>query len=342
MIYWHDIGFAVVLALMIDAVVGDPDWLWRRIPHPVALFGRAISIGERRLNVESQSSSTRKRNGLILIVVLILGAVAIGLALAFAARTVLGDSWAWLAMGVIGAMLIAQNSLYVHVARVRDAFATGGLPDARVQVGMIVGRDPSTLDEPGVVRASIETTAENFSDGVVAPVFWFLLFGLPGLFAYKLINTADSMIGYRNDRYRDFGWAAARIDDLANLIPARLSGVIIAVAGVCTKARHGTATHRSTTEQRAGLIRILRTMFADAGKHASPNAGWPESAMAAALGVALAGPRTYDGQRVEGAYLNAGGRMAPLPSDISEALSIFLYACVIHGLIVATVTLFAS
>ena len=174
-----------------------------------------------------------------------------------------------------------------------SAFADGGLAEARCAVSMIVGRDPDQLDEAGVCRAAIESCAENFSDGVVAPVFWLALLGLPGLIAYKAINTADSMIGHLSPRYESFGWAAARLDDLVNLIPARLSGLLVAAVAPIAGGTTGTA---------------LKVMWRDAAKHRSPNAGWPESATAGALGLALAGPRRYGERIVDDVFLNAEAR----------------------------------
>jgi adenosylcobinamide-phosphate synthase len=232
----------------------------------------------------------------------------------------------WIGFGVealIASTLIAQRSLYQHVARVRRAFTEGGLPAARQAVAMIVGRDPERLDEGGVARAAIESTAENFSDGIVAPVFWLALLGLPGLIAYKAINTADSMIGHRSTRYIDFGWAAARLDDLVNLIPARLSGILVALAAPVS---------------RGSIIASLKIMMRDASKHRSPNAGWPESAMAGALGIAIAGPRVYAEGAVNDPYLNAEGRTAA-PDDIGRALRVFVAACVSQTTIYAALAL---
>src|SRR6185436_6153403 len=211
---------------------------------------------------------------------------------------------------------IAQRSLYQHVARVRSAFTDGGLAEARRAVSMIVGREPDQLDEAGVCRAAIESCAENFSDGVVAPVFWLALFGLPGLIAYKAINTADSMIGHRSPRYLSFGWASARLDDLVNLIPARLSGLLVAMVAPIAGGTTGTA---------------LRVMWRDAAKHRSPNAGWPESATAGALGLALAGPRRYGEQIVDDPLLNAEARKDAAPVDIGRALKLLVAACLLQA-----------
>jgi adenosylcobinamide-phosphate synthase len=297
MLVHGDALLLVVAALLLDAVIGDPDWLWRRAPHPVVWIGSGIGWLERRLNPESWSRRQRKLAGVVTVIALVSVAMLVGGLLA----DLLNDNWIGFAIeALIASTLIAQRSLYQHVARVRRAFTEGGLPAARQAVAMIVGRDPEQLDEAGVARAAIESTAENFSDGIVAPVFWLALLGLPGLIAYKAINTADSMIGHRSTRYIDFGWAAARLDDLVNLIPARLSGILVALAAPVS---------------RGSIIASLKIMMRDASKHRSPNAGWPESAMAGALGIAIAGPRVYAEGAVNDPYLNAEGRTAE-PDDI--------------------------
>jgi adenosylcobinamide-phosphate synthase len=196
-----------------------------------------------------------------------------------------------------------------------------------VAVSRIVGRDPEALDEAGVCRAAIESTAENFSDGIVAPAFWYLIAGLPGILAYKAVNTADSMIGHRSDRYRAFGWAAARLDDLLNYIPARISGALLTAAA---PAVGGSAKG------------ALNAMLRDARKHRSANAGWPEAAMAGALGLALAGPRIYASGRVEDAWMNASGRPNAKPSDIASALRLLVATCLAHAFLVAVVGLIAQ
>ena len=238
--------------------------------------------------------------------------------------TTYGDIAAMAGLGLIASVFIAQQSLYRHVSRVRSAFTTGGLVAARAAVAMIVGRDPESLDEGGVARAAIESCAENFSDGVVAPVFWLALLGLPGLLVYKAINTADSMIGHRTSRHRDFGWAAARLDDMLNLLPARLAGLLIVLAAPVA---------------RGSLAVSLKTMWRDARKHRSPNAGWPESAMAGALGVALAGPRRYGAAVVDDPFLNSEARKNAVPDDIGRALKILIAACILEFAIYAALLL---
>jgi adenosylcobinamide-phosphate synthase len=310
----------VVAALLLDAVIGDPDWLWRRLPHPVVWIGNGIGWLERWLNREDWSRRQRKLAGVVTIIALVSVAMLVGGLLA----DLLNDNWIGFGVeALIASTLIAQRSLYQHVARVRRAFTEGGLPAARQAVAMIVGRDPERLDEGGVARAAIESTAENFSDGIVAPVFWLALLGLPGLIAYKAINTADSMIGHRSTRYVDFGWAAARLDDLVNLIPARLSGILVALAAPVS---------------RGSIIASLKIMMRDASKHRSPNAGWPESAMAGALGIAIAGPRVYAEGVVNDLYLNAEGRTAK-PDDIRRALRVFVAACLLQVMIYAALAL---
>jgi adenosylcobinamide-phosphate synthase len=313
--------FVVVAALAFDALVGDPDWLWRRLPHPVVWIGSFIGWLDRSLNRETWSPAQRKWAGIGAILLLLVISVLTGILIEFALRPV---AFGTILIGLIASTLIAQRSLYQHVQQVRSAFADGGLDEARRAVSMIVGRDPDQLDEPGVCRAAIESCAENFSDGVVAPVFWLALLGLPGLIAYKAINTADSMIGHRTARHQDFGWAAARLDDLANLIPARLSGLLLAAVAPVVNGTVATA------------FKIMRR---DAGKHRSPNAGWPESAMAGSLGLALAGPRRYGEHRVDDPFLNPESRKVAAPDDISRALALLVSACLLEAVAYAALAL---
>ncbi len=324
MLTHSDVLIVVLIAIAIDAVIGDPDAIWRRWPHPVTWIGWLIGRLDAALNHDSNTFAQRKFMGVaaLLLIILVCGAVA--LALDMALRALLFHPWT---SGLIASVLIAQNSLYVHVARVRDAFKSGGLPAARQAVSMIVGRNPDSLDEAGVARAAIETTAENFSDGVVAPVFWFALLGLPGLVLYKAINTADSMIGHRSARHEAFGWAAARLDDVANLVPARIAGVLVALAVPLAGGSPATS---------------LTIMWRDAGLHKSPNAGWPEAAMAGALGIALAGPRRYGDRLVDDRFLNAEGRQQATPHDIARALRVLIGACVLQFLLIASLALLAT
>lgn len=300
---------AVLLAaLVVDRVVGDPDWLWRRFSHPVVLFGHAISFAERRLNRSADAASTRRLKGQIAIAGLLLAAALCGWVLAR-----LFDG-----MGVVGLLLeiavvavfLAQRSLADHVLAVATGLREHGLEGGRKAVSMIVGRDPEALDQSAVCRASIESLAENFSDGIVAPALWYAVFGLPGLLSYKMLNTADSMIGHLNERYTDFGRAAARLDDLANWPAARLSAMLIAAGAGLVKGK-------------GAMRRAAGTAMRDSSLHRSPNAGWPEAAMAGALGLALAGPRRYQGEVVIEASLNASGSGRAGAQHIEEALSIY-------------------
>ena len=297
----------LLLAIGLDALVGDPEWLWRRVPHPVVLFGRIVRLLDAGLNREAMQPTSRRALGVAAEAVLLLVAVGLGwlLARVFAALPL-----GWVLEAAVVAVFLALRSLHQHVKAVADAFDSG-LGQARAAVRHIVGRDPDSLDTHGVCRAAIESCAENFSDGVVAPAFWYVLLGLPGLLAYKAANTADSMIGHRTTRHEAFGWAAARTDDLLNLIPARLSGLLLAAAS-------GAATWRS-----------IGAMRRDASRHRSPNAGWPEAAMAGALGLALAGPRRYVGHMVEDAWMGSGGRPEATPQDLRAALRLLTRAGVL-------------
>jgi adenosylcobinamide-phosphate synthase len=318
---WGDTLFVVVAALALDALIGDPDWVWRRFPHPVVLLGELVNLLDRGLNRESWPAEQRKIAGIAAILALVAAAAIVGLLLELVLRGVPGGN---LLRALIASILIAQRSLYQHVDQVRSAFAEGGLLAAREAVSMVVGRDPERLDQAGVCRAAIESCAENFSDGVVAPALWLALLGLPGLIAYKAINTADSMIGHRSERYEAFGWAAARLDDLVNFVPARLAGLLLAIVAPVA----------------GGLIAAaLLAMRRDAPSHRSPNAGWPESATAGALGLALAGPRHYAEGIVDDPFLNAEGRAEATPEDIGRTLDLYFAACVLEGAAYAALAL---
>jgi adenosylcobinamide-phosphate synthase len=302
----------LLIALIVDRIIGDPDWLWRRISHPVVLFGHAIGFADRKFNRPTDRAGKRRRNGNVAIAVLLIGAAIIGgvLASLFARLGLVGT----VLEVIVVAVFLAQKSLADHVEAVARGLRNGGLAGGRMAVSMIVGRDPEALDESGVSRAAIESLAENFSDGIVAPALWYALFGLPGLLAYKMLNTADSMIGHLNERHRDFGRAAARLDDFANWPAARLSALLIAA---------GAGLSRGVPAMR----RAAETALMDSGLHRSPNAGWPEAAMAGATGLALAGPRQYGGELVMEASLHAAGHRQAGSVDIVSALRVFLRAC---------------
>lgn len=288
----------VLAAAGLEGAVGYPAWLHGRLPHPVSWLGAGLNFLERRLN---RGGDLRRRLAGLATLAIIAGAAAL-------AGYILDRlDWAPLLI-VAGALGLAARSLYDHVAVVARAT---NLTSARAAVAMIVGRDVDRLDEEGVAAAALESLAESFNDGVAAPLFWFLVGGLAGLFAYKAVNTADSMIGHREEPYRCFGWAAARTDDLVNLVPARFSGALIALVGG----------------------RGWKVMLRDAGNHASPNSGWPEAAMAGALGVQLGGPVSYGGAAYERPFFGAGPR--PTMLDLRRGLGLYLRACAVLGIALA-------
>lgn len=306
----------LVAALGIEALFGYPQRLYKLIGHPVTWIGALISKLDRDLNRDDESRAARKASGVLALIVL----VAIPAGLAWIVQIELASTWLGnIALVLIASTMLASRSLYDHVRDVAQALRNEGLDAGRTMVGRIVGRNPETLDEHGVARAAIESLAENASDGITAPVVWFALLGLPGLAAYKAINTADSMIGHRTPRHEAFGWAAARLDDLVNLPASRLTGFLFALA-----ARF---IPNGSTDN------AFRAMRRDAHRHRSPNAGWPESAMAGALGLKLNGPKTYGATHVDDAYMGDGRREATA-DDIDRALRLagVAWALMIAGL----------
>ncbi|MBP2562966.1 adenosylcobinamide-phosphate synthase [Neorhizobium galegae] len=292
-------------ALITERIFGYPDWLFRRIGHPVTWIGALISRLDRDLNRESDDFSTRKRKGVYALLALLGITTLLGLVIEYDLMML---PFGPILLVLIAASLPAQKSLETHVEAVATALRDGGLLAGRKAVSKIVGRDPEKLDEAAVCRAAIESLAENFSDGVVAPAFWMGIFGLAGGVGYKAANTADSMIGHKLPRYEAFGWAAARFDDLINLPASRLSALLFAVAaGFIDGASPGNA---------------VRAVRRDARHHRSPNAGWPEAAMAGALGIALAGPRSYGGRMIEARFMGEGGRSELNHHDIRRALKL--------------------
>jgi adenosylcobinamide-phosphate synthase len=315
---------SALAALVIEAAFGYPQALVRRIGHPVMWIGALIAWADRRWNRAADSFAVRRVWGVALVVGLAAIMAALGLLLTGILQRLLPEPLSAVVLGLVASSLLAQRSLDQHVAAVAAGLEQGGLAGGRRAVAMIVGRDPDSLDEAGVARAAIESLAENFSDGVVAPLFWLAIAGLPGMLIYKAVNTADSMIGHLAERHRAFGWAAARLDDLINLPASRLSALwlVLAACVIPAASAHG----------------AWRVVWRDARLHRSPNAGWPEAAMAAALGLRLAGPRVYHGEVVADAWMG-NGRAEADARDISRALLLYRGACVVQALVVAALAL---
>ncbi len=307
-------GFAgaMLVAMAVDTLVGWPGALFARIGHPVTWLGGLIGALDARWNRTSDMPATRRLAGIAAALIVIAFSAGAGW---FVQATMPSDWRGAVVIGVLAWPFVALRSLYDHVRAVRDPLRDGAMETARKAVSMIVGRDPNDLDQAGIARAAIESLAENASDGVVAPLFWGALFGLPGIIGYKAINTLDSMIGHRGERHEAFGWAAARIDDVANFIPARLTGLLFALTG---------------PEPRDALLCMVR----DARHHRSPNAGWPEAAMAGALGVRLCGPRSYHGELADEPWLNGNAR-DPAAADIWRALEVYVRAMLTVGAVLA-------
>jgi adenosylcobinamide-phosphate synthase len=281
-------GWELVIAMLLDAVFGEPRMLWDRLPHPAVLMGRLVAFLDRTLN----TGQDRKSKGVLALSLLCFTAAVIGSLL---------SQFGWVIEIIVAAILLAQKSLVDHVRAVATGLRTS-IEEGQFAVSMIVSRDTKDMNEAQVARSAIESAAENFSDGVIAPAFWFLVGGLPAMLVYKFVNTADSMIGYKTEKYMEFGWASARIDDLLNWIPARLSMLLIVVFA-----------KRSVN---------FRAIISEAKRHKSPNAGWPEAAMARAINVALAGPRSYDGQLQQLPWVNERGRQTITADDVDAAVRI--------------------
>lgn len=300
----------MLVGCLMDIAIGWPDALFRRIGHPVTWIGAVITFLERRLN----HRSARHRFWMGALTTTVVVALSGGVALL--AQALLPGGWIGsLIGGILVWPLIAIRSMHEHVEAVQRPLASKDTAHARQAVSMIVGRNPERLDDAGIARSALESLAENTSDGIVAPVFWGVLAGLPGIAAYKAINTLDSMIGHRNPRYAQFGTVAARLDDLANLLPARLTGGVFALVS-------------------GRLQKALAIMWRDAQAHRSPNAGWPEAAMAGALGVRMSGPRIYDTHVADEPWLN---KTAPDPTatDLKRGMALYrrAMACMVLGLV---------
>ena len=300
-------GFAgaMLVAMVVDALAGWPDGLFARIGHPVTWLGRLIGRLDANCNRPTDAPATRRMAGAAAALSVIVAAAG----LAWIIQAALVPEWSQVVvLGVLAWPFVALRSLHDHVAAVAKPLQIGDLDGARAAVARIVGRDPTMLDDAGIARAAIESLAENASDGIVAPLFWGALLGLPGIVGYKAINTLDSMIGHRTAKHEAFGWAAARIDDVANFIPARLTGALFALLAPNPSA-------------------AMSCMVRDARRHRSPNAGWPEAAMAGALGIRLSGPRIYDGRKSNEPWLNAAAH-DPAAGDVERGLNLYVRAMI--------------
>jgi adenosylcobinamide-phosphate synthase len=295
---------AAALALLIERLFGYPKPLYDKIGHTVEWIGTILKKLETLLyDPDAEPLQARLRGVAALLALLLIVAIPAILVASLLSTFKFG----WIIEALLATALLAQHSLYDHVSAVGKGLDTS-LSEGRKAVAKIVGRDPAALDESGVVKGALESLAENTSDGIVAPVLWYVLLGLPGIVAYKAINTADSMIGHKSERYIYFGWAAARLDDLINLPASRLTGLLFAAAAAWNDMERGKIA--------------LQAMWRDAPKHQSPNAGWPESALAASLGVKFGGPRSYDGSRVNLPWMGAG-RETMNRDDIRKSLRLY-------------------
>lgn len=301
----------LLIAIFFDAYVGEMPGLTRFVKHPVVLIGNLIYFLDEKLNREKRGDMDRMFRGALTVVIVVCITGTVGICVAW---LTLHHTFGWILELILLTLILAGRSLYDHVKDVADGLEIS-LEHGRAAVSHIVGRDPDYLDQHAVCRAAIETAAENLCDGVVAPIFWYVLFGFPGLIIYKAVNTMDSMIGHKNKKYNAFGMTAARLDDVLNLIPARLTGIFLVLAAFF-----------APTASPAGAF---KAMWRDASKHRSPNAGWSEAAMAGALDLALAGPRRYSNKVIKDAWMGLGTAKAKI-SDIEKALYMYVVALLIN------------
>ena len=312
----------LLMAVLLEGYFGRFELLFKAIPHPVSIIGNFIRLLENKLNREKRTAMDRAMRGAISVLLIVLISALVGWAVLWLSLT---QKFGWVIETGLLVVLLAGRDLFDRTQDVMKALDDGSIQNARQAVAHIVGRDPSNLDNHAVARASIESLAENFSDGVIAPMFWYVLFGFPGILVYKAVNTMDSEIGYLSERYRAFGMAAARLDDILNLAPARLAAILICLAALVSPKAHPWAA--------------FKTMVRDAGKNASPNAGWPEAAMAGALGLALGGPRKYANKTTKNEWIGSGSAKAT-PGDIKRALYIYSVAILLSILLIAVIAVF--
>jgi adenosylcobinamide-phosphate synthase len=310
----------LLLALIVEAYIGEAKFVFNKVRHPIRIIGDIIGFFDAKLNREDRAEVDRAFRGGLVVIIIVSLAISVGYCISWLS---LNHPLGWIIefLGLIS--LISARSLYDHVKNVSKGLYKS-VEQGRCAVAHIVGRDPNHLDEYGVARASIESLAENFGDGVIAPIFWYVLFGFPGILVYKSVNTLDSMIGYRTIRYRAFGMTAARLDDILNLIPARLAGLFIVFASAFVPT--------------AKPLQSIKIMLRDSSLHRSPNAGWPEGAMAGALSLSLAGPRQYTNQIVDDPWIGDGKKNVR-PKDIIRALYLYSVACLINAMWVSAIAI---
>lgn len=319
----------LILAILLDWLISDPKRLYSHILHPVQFMGEVLSFIEKHLNKQTTTFAMQKFRGCVGLFLYLFIWLIVGISLSLICHVI--GLWGMALEVLFAAVLLSGRSLYEHVRDVNEALKFKTIEEARLSVGQIVGRDVTALDERGVARAAIESGAENLSDGFIAPVLFYFIGGLPGLIFYKAVNTADSMIGHKTQRFLGFGWAAARLDDVLNWVPARFTGFLIILIA---QFRYGNGGE------------VFRVMMKDHSKHSSPNAGWPEAAMAGALGIALAGPRVYFDVMKQDPWINAKGRLDADAEDIWQALTVMkravFYILPLIGLVGVSLFLFKT
>jgi adenosylcobinamide-phosphate synthase len=317
----------LILAFLLDAAIGDPHWL----PHPVRMLGKAIQHSEGFLRRRFSGPPGEKKAGIFLVVSIVVPSFLVTLVVVKAIAEISERASALLATAFLVylvATTIASRELIHSAKLVIEAVKEGGTGSARRRLSMIVGRDTESLSDRDVLKAVTETLAENLSDGVVAPLFYLVLGGLPLAIAYKAVNTLDSMVGYRNEAYINLGWASARLDDIANYVPARITGILIVISVFLVTLFSGDKNPLTSAS------RSFQTMRRDGRNHTSPNSGIPEAAMAGGLGIRMGGPSTYGGVLVAKPYIGTAGTEDYLPAS-EDAVMVVKVASLICVVIAA-------
>ena len=306
-----EIFLVIIIAVLVDAYAGDEHLLWRKVPHPIIYIGRYINFLDIEFNRKEFSDKSKFFNGFLVIFISVIG-------LYFLTRILedllLNNTFGYIILGFLVSILLSGKSLFSHVKSIYDDLMRDDIQSAKSNLSKIVSRDVDKLDESSITRGSIESLSENFCDGYISPIFWFLVLGFPGVVIYKFISTADSMIGYKNEKYIKFGKCAAKIDDIMNFVPARISSLFIVLATYLLK------------ENWKSAIQITKI---DAKKSSSPNSGWPESSMAGALDIALGGSNYYENKFVNSEWINASAAKEIDSDHIIRALWIYTFSIII-------------